>query len=392
MPSHVPEYGNLFKFGKNDVLVNTIKAHPKTTFFIYTSSIYYNNTDQEFENSNTPNGCANLYDLNVNRPSDQLIFPFITKRGNFTSFNTISLTDYTLNNDMGDVIQGSYVITSSIHSDLFAASFAGRKKTILYGLQNSLNYYTGLSPHFQYSYEDRTINSLESNVIKLIQIPSIFYGSSIKKGSIKLKYYITGTLIAEASDINRNGEIIQTTGTLANQVVGVAMYNEGFLVLTSSADLKGPSGSVNRDKYGADAGASFVTPSWQYFATTNAHSRAPSSSFSIEFNGVNYVNTITMFAHAKENQLNFSNNPTYITGNLYALSGSSFYAQNDTAGIKNIVSSSYKGYSASFKPTTYISKVGVYDENRNLIAIASLANPVKKLEERSYTFKLKLDI
>ena len=36
--------------------------------------------------------------------------------------------------------------------------------------------------------------------------------------------------------------------------------------------------------------------------------------------------------------------------------------------------------------------VTIYDENKNLIAIASLANPVRKLEERSYTFKLKLDI
>ena len=60
--------------------------------------------------------------------------------------------------------------------------------------------------------------------------------------------------------------------------------------------------------------------------------------------------------------------------------------------IKNIVSSSYHNYSASFKPVTYISKIGIYDKNKNLIAIAAMANPVRKLEERSYTFKLKLDI
>ena len=34
----------------------------------------------------------------------------------------------------------------------------------------------------------------------------------------------------------------------------------------------------------------------------------------------------------------------------------------------------------------------VYDEDKNLIAIASLAKPVKKNEDRSYTFKLKLDM
>ena len=60
--------------------------------------------------------------------------------------------------------------------------------------------------------------------------------------------------------------------------------------------------------------------------------------------------------------------------------------------IKNIVSSSYSHHSASYQPVTYISKIGLYDENKNLIAVASLANPVRKLENRSYTFKLKLDI
>ena len=99
-----------------------------------------------------------------------------------------------------------------------------------------------------------------------------------------------------------------------------------------------------------------------------------------------------MFAHAKENQLNSSNNPTFLSASLNAFIGESIYHENSEVGIKNIVSSSYKNHSASFKPVTYISKIGIYDENRNLIAIAGLANPVRKLEERGYTFKLKLDI
>jgi hypothetical protein len=112
----------------------------------------------------------------------------------------------------------------------------------------------------------------------------------------------------------------------------------------------------------------------------------------LEFEGVNYIETMTMFAHAKENQINFSNNPTYVTAALRAYTGSNVYHEDAELEIKNIVSSSYKNHSASFKPVTYISKVGIYDENKNLIAIAGLANPVRKLEDRSYTFKLKLDI
>ena len=62
------------------------------------------------------------------------------------------------------------------------------------------------------------------------------------------------------------------------------------------------------------------------------------------------------------------------------------------AGKSDLVSASYNEPSASFRKHTYISKIGIYDKNRNLIAVAKTATPVKKTEEREYTFKLKMDI
>ena len=385
MPSHVSKYGNIFKFEKDDLIINRIKTYPKVEFFIYTSSIYYNNSNQEFENSNTKNGHVNLYELNVNRPSSQLIYPFITKEGNFTSFNTVSTSDFMNNYETGDIIAGDYLLTSSIAVINYGASLSDAKRSRLYALKNTLNFYTTLSPHFEYS---SSLGDKEIQALNLISIPSIFYGSSIKKGSVRLKYYITGTLIAEAADTKKNGELVQTSGSTSGSCVGVVLYNEGFLLLTASAALS----QGNSDQYGSGPGAALVDPSWQYFATKNAYTKAISSSFSIEFNGVNYIETLTMLAHAKEGQLNFSNNPTFLSSSSYIQTGSSYYTQNKKIGLKNIVSSSYSNYSASFKPITYISKVGVYDKDKNLIAIAALANPVKKVEEQSFTFKLKLDI
>ena len=60
--------------------------------------------------------------------------------------------------------------------------------------------------------------------------------------------------------------------------------------------------------------------------------------------------------------------------------------------IKNVVSSSYADPTGSFEKTTYISKVGLYDGNKNLIAIAKVATPVRKTVERDFTFKIKLDL
>ena len=59
--------------------------------------------------------------------------------------------------------------------------------------------------------------------------------------------------------------------------------------------------------------------------------------------------------------------------------------------IKNIVSSSHCDHTASFEKQTFISQVGLYDEDKNLIGIAKLATPVRKRHEDEFTFKLKLD-
>ena len=99
-----------------------------------------------------------------------------------------------------------------------------------------------------------------------------------------------------------------------------------------------------------------------------------------------------MLAHAQRGHLNHSNNPTYrdLSEATSSITGKGETFFEGDRKIKNIVSSSY--VSASFEKTTYISKVRLYDENNNLIGVASLANPVKKTFDRAYTFKLKLDI
>ena len=101
-----------------------------------------------------------------------------------------------------------------------------------------------------------------------------------------------------------------------------------------------------------------------------------------------------MFANAPKGAINHSNNPTYAKyGQVTnASTGSTFYSEPRGIEIKNIVSASYTDEEPNFAKETYISKVGIYDENKNLIGVAKLATPVKKTEQRDLTFKLKLDI
>ena len=126
-------------------------------------------------------------------------------------------------------------------------------------------------------------------------------------------------------------------------------------------------------------------------SSSGANSRA-SASYDLLFEGTNYVPTLTMFAHANKGELNNSGNPTFIESGSYSSNTApGVYVEDSEIPIKNIISSSYTGYNEEFERQTYISKVGIYDEDKNLIAITKLATPLKKTNKRDYTIKIKLD-
>jgi hypothetical protein len=419
-----------YKFKETDIFYNRIEAHPKKEFFVFNSSVFLDNQSLisgAFAASipNVSTGFASLYELNVDRISastgrvigggtdhpifnNGLIYPFITKGGSLERFRTITTASFNADFAYGDVMSGSYPLSSSIVRELFAES-ATRDQSAnrISALRNTLNYYTPLSRQYEYA---PTTGEWDKGIqaINLISIPSIFYGSSIKKGTINLKYYITGALIGEIRDENLNGELIQVGPPGSNgsgSVAGVALYNEGFLVLTGNWDLYSPDGvgPVSLD-YSGDG--SNIDSSWLYYAVgandgiTASVDIVPntraSASYAMSYEGVNYVPVVTMLANAPKAELNYSNNPTYInlvdlrTGSLFNSSSMS-YIENDKQEIKNTVKSPYIDPTGSYAPQTFISRVGLYDENKRLIGIAKVATPVKKTEDRDLTFKLKLD-
>jgi hypothetical protein len=312
---------------------------------------------------------------------------FITKDGNLNNFKTISTNNFS-QFQYGDIITGSeYPYVSNV---IRYHVYDSQNRDYIKALENTLNYYTFLSQHYSY---DSTLGDKETQELSFISIPSVFYGSSIRKGSISCKWYVTGTLVAELGDPRQNGELIQIgpSGSVGSgSVAGVALYKEGFLLLTGSWSLH-PSYT---DLFGI--GLSYYPPSWKYFMNTGSDdtNRMLSSSFLLDFEGVNYIPTITMLAHAQQGEFNHSNNPSYIEfgQNTQPLTSSYGYIENLNNNIRNIVSSSFVDEEPDFLKTTYISKVAIYDEEKNLIGVAKLANPVRKRELDSYTFKLKLDM
>ena len=383
-----------YEFGQDDIIYNTVKTNPRQKFFVYNGAIYYNNRPEiigERSNSNVggvPVGFANLYELNVDRPASELIHPFITKNGSLTSFSTMTTTEYNKDFQYGDTLTGSYPLSASISRQYFNAGLARERVD---ALKNTLNYYSYRSPHYQFS---SSLGNKSSQALNLLSVPSIFYGKNIKKNSIALNFYVTGTLVGRLEDLYGNGELIQTApygSTGSGSVAGVALYTEGFFVLTGNWII----GAPHTEAY---TGGSATNARWIHFAagaeTASLGNALPNSSFEIKFSGSSQTEMLTMFAKAPSLELNHSNNPTYVESGqtMVAATASNFFSQNGMLAIKNVVSGNYSEVTSSFQKETYISEIALYDDNKRIIGFAKLATPVKKTEERDLTFKLKLDI
>ena len=383
----------LHPFGPDDILQNRMVTRPKFDFVMYSGSAYINN-DGDFLGQNITTGTVNLYEYNVDRDgvTQELIYPFVSKNtGLIFRSNNLTAEQYR----PLDQVTGSYVLTSSITRQYYEpvtypfpdgenadkdAYVTARKELI--SLQNTMNYYRYLSDSYSY------VNSYVSGTVNMLQIPSIMFGEQIKKGTVSLKFYYTGSLIDEAIDSRQNGELISTMGNTSGSTVGVVLYNEGFVLLTSSADI-----SSNQDKYTA---SSLQNASWQYFGAYET-GLATASLFSVSFEGTQKIPTTTMFATAQPGDLNNSLNPTWVSSSAAdwrdrTSVGDSGYVEPKDTPIKNTIDSQYCNYEDEFQKQTYITEIGIFDKDKNLIGVAKLANPVQKKEADNYTFKLKLDM
>jgi|TARA_Y100000310_G_scaffold307605_1_gene349860 hypothetical protein len=424
------------KFGRSDVYINTIKAYPEVKFTIYSGGVSYNNAPQESGSFTSSvgligSGALSLYELNVDRaeasgqafaPNNveniNLIRPWVSKDGTRMAFRTTTKAGFNASSP-GSIIYSSYPLSASITPNYYsattprstAATFSKTSgtgiavsgqaaMTRILALKNIINYYNYLNPNFAYSSSNAAVDASNDGTnpgrdfdncdLGLVSIPSIFYGSSIKEGTVDLKFYFTGTLLGRAQDTARNGVLYETTGASPGSPVGIVLYNEGMLILTGAWAMDAEA----QEDYKGNNTTDF--PRWVYFAqpVTGPWDSTTKTSYIAEMSGTTTLQSLTMFAAAPKGELNHSNNPSFTvcsTGS-HVLTASSAYLQDQKRVIKNVVSSSYNDPTGSFEKTTYISKIGIYDENENLIAIAKPATPIKKVVDRDFTFKLKLDI
>lgn len=177
-----------------------------------------------------------------------------------------------------------------------------------------------------------------------------FYTYDIVSGSLNDGTHISGT-----GSINLNNKLATTYGQV--------YPNLGFIVLDASKlnnylNFNTVTGSnINGDN------------SYKFFT---AVSGANNFNHPMKARNVKQKTTNHYFVRVKSNDANYSNNPTYVKD-----------TQDERGRIKN--------HCFYNDPMTYITTVGLYNNDRELLAIAKLSKPIKKTRANDILIKIRLN-
>jgi len=158
---------------------------------------------------------------------------------------------------------------------------------------------------------------------------------------------------------------------------GLIYYQAGIVILSSSVfatACAGGGGIIDGSGIGATNSVLF-TPNGNLIdaALTGSSISASADGLrnrmgDIRFNNTTELNSTVYFCRANHNDFNYSSNPTYLSGS------------------RMVVKSSYND-----APVSYITSVGLYNDNNELLAVAKLSEPLKKTPSNEYTLRVRLD-
>tara|TARA_B100000214_G_scaffold100774_1_gene70360 strand:- start:8863 stop:10080 length:1218 start_codon:yes stop_codon:yes gene_type:complete len=96
------------------------------------------------------------------------------------------------------------------------------------------------------------------------------------------------------------------------------------------------------------------------------------SNTSLTFQNITNINSTLIFCRASADEFNYSSNPTFVD------------SDSDIVVID-------EGQEETQRTFSFVTTVGLYDSNDNLLACAKLSRPVEKNDEKDVTFRVRLD-
>ena len=159
-------------------------------------------------------------------------------------------------------------------------------------------------------------------------------------------------------------------GNSYDDPVGLIFYQAGVCVLTASVFSSYPHGTIDGTSiFGANERLALsvediLTGSSVNFLANSLRHRLKT----LSFNNVTELNSSIWYCRAKNHEYNMSANNTYLSSSQIR--------------VKSTPSDS---------PVSYITTVGLYSENNELLACAKLSEAIKKTPENEISFRVRLD-
>lgn len=162
-------------------------------------------------------------------------------------------------------------------------------------------------------------------------------------------------------------------GTSSATPYGIVYPDAGMIVLNGSA--LDASASINTKRTPATGSSAFN--SLRLFNSISA-SMASSSTFAFKGRTLESINSTIFFARVGNGEFNYSNNVSY-------------YQTGSEQYIKPLLLASGQPALNANRNITYVSTVGLYNDEKELLAVAKLSRPVRKTSNSEMIIKIKLD-
>jgi len=185
------------------------------------------------------------------------------------------------------------------------------------------------------------------NTASVLSIPTYRYGFEIKPTSVNITNYSGSTTnyryYTDKKVSDEWGTIISSSATY-----GYVFYRQGLIVMTNT-------GSNNQHTFLGDG-------NWDY---------SSNKGFTVNYKATKAVEEVNLLCHIGKDEFNISTNPSSL------ISGS------------NTIRA---GFTTSSAFSSYITTIGLYDDDDELMAVAKLGSPLKKSTITDLFINVKFDI
>lgn len=196
------------------------------------------------------------------------------------------------------------------------------------------------------------------------------------------------TDVGSATSVERSaaggdvGNIVNAANT--SETVGLMFYQQGVAVFdmtkvfNPNQFMTGSITTVGASPKNLNFSGSFipdfvVSSSIDDFVDHVASTRFGSgSNTTITFQNNTKINSTLVYCRATADEFNFSSNPTYV----------------DSNGRIRVINTGQENIEKAF---SFVTTIGLYDANEELLAVAKLSRPVEKNDEKDLTFRVRLD-